>query len=454
MVATVTFKPGAQRTPRVPTLRVLFSGNAGVVDEPARALRAGKTLIGREVSGDGALCLPQDPVASRQHAQVQYDPTASTVTLHDCNSHNGVFINGTRCESRQLRDSDVLRIGSSFLLFRLDDPDQIDVPDPRLLGAAPGMAAVRLDIRRVGPTDATVLIQGQTGTGKELVARSLHDASGRQGRFIAVNCSAIPETLAESQLFGHVAGAFTGATRDHEGFCRAAQEGTLFLDEIGDMPTQLQPKLLRVLEQRSVIPVGATTPIPFDARVIAATHASLVESIQQQSFRQDLYARLAQFIITLPPLRERAEDVLMLLALHLERTALLSPELVDALLGYHWPNNIRELLSIATELRVRGADAAVLDLDLVKDRLLPSPMQKEPQATVPLAADDGVSVEARQAQTAPEVAPPPDREQLKEQLAKHRGNLAQVAREVGRSRTQVYRWVKKYGLEADDFRDE
>jgi two-component system response regulator HydG len=204
----------------------------------------------------------------------------------------------------------------------------------------------------VAPTDSTVLIQGESGTGKEVVARYIHDLSNRaDGPFLSINCGALPESLLESELFGHVKGSFTGAVRDKQGLFAAARGGTFFLDEVGEMPASLQVKLLRVLQEREVIPVGATESIPVDVRIIAATNRDLEEEIRRGNFRSDLFYRLNVIALVLPPLRERRDDLLLLLESFLQRTGdetrsepkALSQEALDAVMVYEWPGNVREL---------------------------------------------------------------------------------------------------------------
>ncbi len=220
------------------------------------------------------------------------------------------------------------------------------------LGASkPWMDALHV-AKMVADTDSTVLLQGESGTGKEVVARYIHDLSGRAAKpFLSINCGALPENLLESELFGHVKGSFTGATRDKEGLFFAAGEGTFFLDEIGETTPAIQVKLLRVLQQREVIPVGATEAKPVNARVIAATNRDLEEEIRRGNFRSDLFYRLNVVSIVLPPLRDRPGDIPLLAEAFLKRAAemrneeprSLQPEALEAMQGYHWPGNVREL---------------------------------------------------------------------------------------------------------------
>ncbi|HEY8078059.1 MAG TPA: sigma 54-interacting transcriptional regulator, partial [Labilithrix sp.] len=263
------------------------------------------------------------------------------------------------------------------------------------------------------------------------------------GPFVAVNCSAIPESLAESQLFGHVAGAFTGARGDHAGFFRAASGGVVFLDEIGELPMALQAKLLRALEERAVIPVGSVQPAPFDARIVAATNRALSKEVFAGRFRGDLLARLAEIEIALPPLRARREDVLPIaLAAPGDGTPPLSPDLAEALVLYEWPYNVRELLKVAAELRIRGAGAPQLELKVVGERLR--------RQTIPAPDVSPTSVE-REREEDKERAPP-SREELESLLRAHGGRVADVARATGRSRKQVYRWLESYAIDVESFR--
>jgi DNA-binding NtrC family response regulator len=236
----------------------------------------------------------------------------------------------------------------------------------------------------VAPTDSTVLIQGESGTGKEVVARYLHNLSTRtEGPFMSINCGALPENLLESELFGHVKGSFTGAVRDKQGLFAAARGGTFFLDEVGEMPPSLQVKLLRVLQEREVIPVGATESIPVDVRIIAATNRDLEEEIRRGNFRSDLFYRLNVIALDLPPLRERRDDLLLLIEALLNRLAVegdsspkaLSSDALDAVVVYDWPGNVRELENALEHAVVltRGSiiDAAALPIRITTRRKEP-----------------------------------------------------------------------------------
>jgi len=224
-----------------------------------------------------------------------------------------------------------------------------------LIGSSPQFRAVLDQIDIVAPVDCAVLLQGETGTGKEMIAQAIHDASPRrQSRFVAINCAAIPAALLESELFGHERGAFTGAVTQTLGRFQAADRGTLFLDEIGDLPIELQPKLLRVLQEREVERLGGGRPVRVDVRVIAATHQNLWRMVQEKTFRADLYYRLDVFPITLPPLRERRDDIPALVAHFVRKVAErqgksithIPDELMETLKSHPWPGNIRELQNL------------------------------------------------------------------------------------------------------------
>ena len=253
---------------------------------------------------------------------------------------------------------------------------RIDHSDPRppgnqLIGASPAIDLIRHQIGQVAPTNATVLITGQSGTGKEVVARQIHKQSGRPGPFVAVNCGAIPEQLLESELFGHERGAFTGASCARLGRFEQAEKGTFFLDEIGDMPATMQVKLLRVLEERVVERVGGTTSIPVDVRVIAATHRDLPVRIEAGKFREDLYYRLSVFPIEIPPLSERKQDIEPLVEAFVHRinaeksvSLYIGDDAMQALLDYRWSGNVRELSNLIERLAVIRPNGVITARDL------------------------------------------------------------------------------------------
>jgi transcriptional regulator with PAS, ATPase and Fis domain len=261
-------------------------------------------------------------------------------------------------------------------------------PFPILIGDHPLMKKIDAIVRQVAATDATVLITGESGTGKELIARALHSGSPRANRpFVPVNCAAIPEELLESELFGHIRGAFTGAHTARAGMFQLADGGTIFLDEVGDMPLVLQAKLLRVLQDRHVRPVGSDRALPVDVRVIAATNKNLEKAVEKGGFREDLFYRLQVIPIHLPPLRARRSDIPLLLQHFLEKTnrkysrdAQLTPEAMVHLWEYDWPGNVRELENIIERLVVLN-DTGYIDTDnlpssvraFISEKKIPTP---------------------------------------------------------------------------------
>lgn len=324
-----------------------------------------------------------------------------------------------------------------------------------LTWGAPAMAPLVEALRKVAATSATVLLLGESGTGKEVVARELHRLSGRRGAFSAVNCAAIPATLIESELFGYKRGAFSGADRDKPGLIKSAHEGTLLLDEIGDMPLEAQAKLLRVLQAKEVFPLGATAPERVDVRVICATHRDLWRLQQGGSFRQDLFARLNEYQLRLPALRERKEDVFMLVRAFLARHGRqeLTPSFgfMTAALQYDWPYNVRELEACIKRC-VALAESTVLG-----DQLLPAPVI-EAMEDYGDALRPGTGTAPGSLPPPPPSYEPPSRSQvptdaeLRALLEQHGGNVAAVGRQLGKARMQVHRWMKRYGIHVDDFR--
>ncbi|MFP5398342.1 MAG: sigma 54-interacting transcriptional regulator [Gammaproteobacteria bacterium] len=303
------------------------------------------------------------------------------------------------------------------------------------------MRALLDEAEQVAATDAAVLIHGETGTGKELLAQAIHDASARRdGPFVAVNCGAIPEALLESELFGHVRGAFTGAQRDHPGLIRSAAGGTLFLDEVGDMPLALQVKLLRVLQERQVRPVGGTRALPVDVRIVSATHRDLDAARRDGSFRDDLYWRLAVVVFTLPPLRERREDIPALAQHFLAALARkyrkplrgFAPDAMALLSRAPWPGNVRQLFNAVEKCVALAGDAETIGAALV-------------ERAVERGGDDGVEPfdEARRRF---------ERDYLVQLLRLTAGNAALAARLAQRNRTDFYALLARHHLEPAAFR--
>jgi transcriptional regulator with GAF, ATPase, and Fis domain len=335
-----------------------------------------------------------------------------------------------------------------------------------MVGTGPAMAEVFRLMETAAASSITVLIEGETGTGKELVARGIHRASGRaDGPFLAINCAAMPETLLESELFGHRRGAFTGAIRDQPGLFRAAAGGTVFLDEVGEMAPSMQAKLLRVLEEGEVQALGESVPTKVDVRVLSATNRELRSDVQQGRFRDDLFYRIAVFPIRLPPLRERREDIPILLQRFVRRAAERQHKLVSGLdeaalavlAIYNWPGNIRELQNEVERAVALARDEGLLGLQHVSSSIRdasPIPLAVSPETTsaakFPPAASGQVSTE--------EVEPANGGAKLREAravfearfitgaLTRCDGNISRAAKLMGLSRVQLQRKIKEYGL--------
>jgi two-component system, NtrC family, response regulator HydG len=318
-----------------------------------------------------------------------------------------------------------------------------------LVGTAPALREALRVVQRVAPTDVTVLITGESGTGKEVIARALHDASRRtRGPFIALNCSALPAELIDSELYGHVRGAFTGADRDRQGLFAAADGGTLLLDEVGDLAPATQAKLLRALEERSITPVGATSPVSVDVRVLAATNRPLDSLVAQGSFRADLLYRLSVVHIHLPPLRERREDV-PALAVHFiahfaerhGRPALpLGEGARRALLAHDWPGNVRELRN-AMERAVVLADG-----DVIESADLPAPVTS---SSAPLRPAEAAIAELPYAEARARALDSFDRAFLGACLERSGGNVSAAARALGLHRQSLQKMLRRIGLAPD-----
>jgi len=324
--------------------------------------------------------------------------------------------------------------------------------DAGLLGQSPAMAQVKEAIAAVAASDYTVLVRGESGTGKELASRAIHSLSRRaSGPFLSVNCPAIPDQLLESELFGHVRGAFTGAERDRRGLFLSANGGVLVLDEIGDIPMSVQTKLLRVLQEREVRPVGSSKSIPIDVRILAATNQDLEARIAAKTFREDLYYRLNVLTVRLPPLRERREDIPLLATAFLDRTCretgigekVFSAEALASLTGRDWPGNVRELYNFVRRLTVfcRG--------DVIGPESVRAADQGQVDATEP--EDDGTAptpyLEAKA-----RVVDAFTRRYVERLLGQTRGNISEAARVSGLERVSLQKILRRLGIAADGFR--
>ncbi|EIG1888729.1 sigma-54-dependent transcriptional regulator [Escherichia coli] len=334
---------------------------------------------------------------------------------------------------------------TSFSVANAPDEPHIE----QLVGECRVMRQLKRLISRIAPSPSSVMVVGESGTGKEVVARAIHKLSGRRNKpFIAINCAAIPEQLLESELFGYVKGAFTGASANGKtGLIQAANTGTLFLDEIGDMPLMFQAKLLRAIEAREILPIGASSPIQVDIRIISATNQNLAQFIAEGKFREDLFYRLNVIPITLPPLRERQEDIELLVHyfLHLHTRRLgsvypgIAPDVVEILRKHRWPGNLRELSNLMEYLVNVVPSGEVIDSTLLPPNLLNNGTTEQSDVTevseAHLALDDagGTALEEM------------EKQMIREALSRH-NSKKQVADELGIGIATLYRKIKKYEL--------
>lgn len=408
--------------------------------------------IGSEEDNDLVL---DDPFVSAFHCRISHDGTSWRIA--DLDSTNGTVVNGIRVREAELPDEARIVVGGSELRFggtqgsgspepsegrdRYDGKDSPDEPGPHgMVAASPAMQSVFRWVERFADSKEPVLVVGASGTGKEGVSRALHDASSRaSGPYLALNCGALASGVIESELFGHVRGAFTGAAADKKGAFEAASGGTLFLDEIGELPMDLQPKLLRVLETGTVRRVGGTDELPVDARIVAATHRDLERWVAEGRFREDLFHRLYVLSIAIPPLAERPEDV-EALALHFVRTyparsKRLSADAMEALRAHRWPGNVRELRNVLVRALLTTDHDVITQEDLQFSRdafsssRRPEPLPVSPE---PMNEDDPHA---------------PERVKIQNALRAAGGNRAAAARRLGISKSTFYDRVRRLGLD-------
>lgn len=399
-------------------------------------------LIGRDRivlgRGDDADFVLADREASRRHAELRRDGPLWIV--RDLDSRNGTFVNGERVSEAPLGPRSVLRVGESMAVVA---PQSAHAPSGLLQEATPGFFAgpgllrVLEGAKRAAQSDLPMLIEGETGSGKERVARWIHDASGRSGAFVALNCAALPEALAEAELFGYRKGAFTGAAQGSVGHFRAAHHGTLLLDEALDLPLPLQAKLLRAIEQREVTPLGEVTPVPVEVRIVTACQAPLEEAVRAGRFRGDLFARLDGMRLQVPPLRERVEEVPALFLRFFSRLCAgqapaVDARLLEALCLYGWPFNVRELELLARRLAiVHGHQPALRRSDL------PERFR-----------------ERRALESPPSVASGDEFTRFVASLKAHGGVVARAAEDLGISRMRAYRLMKERDFDVETVRAE
>ncbi|MEO8706515.1 MAG: sigma 54-interacting transcriptional regulator [Kofleriaceae bacterium] len=401
---------------------------------PRSATRSGRTL--RLAFDDGRI--------SSAHGRLRR--FGSRWTLDDPTSRNGCMVDGEVTRAAGMTDGSVLELGRSFFVFRqtrfapelparfAGDFEASALP-AQLATFSPALTVDHVALERLAPSAVSIVLSGETGTGKEVAARAIHALSRREGAFVAVNCGALPATLVEAELFGYRRGAFSGAVADRRGLIRSADGGTLFLDEIGELPLPAQAALLRVLQEREVVPIGDDRPVAVDLRIVAATLRDLDEAVEDERFRGDLRARLTGHTVVLPTLRERREDFGLLLSALLERLApqpiRFAPAALRLLLAHHWPDNIRELEQV-----LRTAIALTPDATIDVDHLPAS-------VTAPRPAAPPEDIDPEDSQL---------RQTLVAQLAAHAGNVKHVADALGKQRAQIYKWVTRLGIDLAAYR--
>jgi transcriptional regulator with GAF, ATPase, and Fis domain len=402
---------------------------------------------------DNDLVVNEETV-SRYHGKVVQDQDG--YVLVDLHSTNGTFINRVRVREAYLKSGCTVQLGKMELKFYFADEKVPVVPSQKerlgtLIGRNIKMREIYGIIEKIAPAGTTVVVEGETGTGKEVVAQTIHQLSPRSaGPLMVFDCGAVPENLIESELFGHEKGSFTGAIMTRQGLFEMAHGGTLFLDELGELSLDLQPKLLRALEQREIRRVGSSKPIKVDVRVIAATNRNLEEEVRAGRFRQDLFYRLSVVRILLPPLRERPEDVPLLVDHFLKthafnrgadgnpRVASVEREAMDTLAGYRWPGNVRELVNVI-ERAVSFCDGPMIAARDLPDQIRmagTNPGMEAATGEIPFK-------EAKEKWVASF-----ERDYILALLKKNNGNISHAAREADIDRKYFRKLMRKYGIDA------
>jgi len=457
------------------------------------AFEKGEIRIGAMDDNDVVI---QDDTVSRYHCKILQEDNA--YVLLDLGSTNGTFINRVRIREGFLKPGCTVHLGQSEFKFHAGEEEVEIVPSRKdrcgdIIGKNQKLREIYAIIEKIAPTNTTVIIEGETGTGKEVVAQTIHRLSARaQGPMMVFDCGAVPENLIESELFGHEKGSFTGAIMTRQGLFEMGDGGTVFLDELGELPLDLQPKLLRALEQREIRRVGASKPLKVDVRIIAATNRNLEEEVRHGRFRQDLFYRLSVVRLILPPLRDRAEDIPLLVRHFLKHGAYnrlpdggprvkgITREAQEMLGHYRWPGNVRELLN-TIERAVSFADGDTIEArDLpehVRDaaREMPRPSAPAAHSTSPGLERVGSSTRPAPGPAAGSAAPPPEsfettfkeakekwvssfeRDYIVALLKKNHGNISHAARESDIDRKYFRKLMKKYDIEAmgdDDTEEE
>ncbi|GEJ55909.1 sigma 54-interacting transcriptional regulator [Anaeromyxobacter diazotrophicus] len=417
-------------------LRIRERARERVID-----LDGDRLVVGKDPSADVVL---DDPFVSARHLRLER--RGARWHLRDLGSTNGTLVGGLRVAEAELAPGLAVALGDSELVLEgAARPRPAEAAFEGMISGAPALRQLFELVERVAPSDAAVTILGETGTGKELVARALHRLSSRRDRaFIPVNCSAIAESLIESELFGHEKGAFSGADRLRKGAFEEADGGTIFLDEIGELPIDLQPKLLRTLELGEVKRVGASRPLTVNVRIVAATHRDLQAQVRAGKFREDLYYRLCVVPLTIPPLRARAGDVGPLAAHFLARAAprglpvRFSDEALEKLSRYEWPGNVRQLKNVVQRALLFRGQGLVIP---------PSAVTFEDARGASAGAGDHDTLFVR-GLTMEDL----EREAIRLSLRRHRGKRAAVVKELAIAKSTVMKRIAQWSLQ-DEGRD-
>jgi DNA-binding NtrC family response regulator len=465
----ITYVDGEPRTLHLRKLRLEINPGA----ETGRDLQFDQNIITIGSKDDNDVVL-EDETVSRHHCRIVQQEDA--FVAEDLDSTNGTFINGVRIDRAFLEPGSVLAVGNSRIeLHPVDQEVSVEPSSEEQFGEIVGQSVEMREIfdilDKISGTDATVVIEGETGTGKEVVAQSLHEASPRSdGPFVVFDCGAVPESLVESELFGHEKGSFTGAVMSREGLFEKAEGGTIFLDELGELSLDLQPKLLRVLEEREIRRVGSNEPIPIDVRIVAATNKNLGREVEEGRFREDLYYRLSVVRLELPPLRDRLEDVSLLVPHFLEsrdfnrdpdggrRIEAVSDPALEALSNYEWPGNVRELVNVI-ERACSFSSSPRLELDDLPAYITGGD-GTGPTAPPPDTSDDRVrwtnvprKAELREKpfkQAKQEWITAFERDYITELLVRHDGNITQAADEADIDRKYFRTLMDKHDIEPED----
>jgi len=411
---------------------------AGADLQKVYELNEGGVQIGSHVDNDVVI---NDPTVSRKHASLEKSPNGCVI--RDLDSTNGTYLNGMRIREAFLEHGAIIALGNTRLQFvPVKEVTEVPPAEEKYFGEAFGdsleMRRIFTVLKKVSPSDVTVTIEGETGTGKEVIARSIHDSSRRRSKpFEVIDCSSISRSLIESELFGHEKGAFTGATRSRPGAFERADGGTVFIDELGELDLDLQPRLLRALERQEVKRVGGDRTISVDVRVIAATNRDLYGMVRDARFREDLFYRISVVRIQLPPLKKRKEDIPFLAQIFASDLAgqyghekvEISPEAIEVLKGFSWPGNVRELRNFISRAMAM-ADGPVIQPG---DFLMPTePEKMEKISTLDVLAGRSLDEVEKAA--------------IKSTLNAHDGNKSAAARALGIAYSTLYEKLKKYGL--------